>query len=126
MSGSTKALVFGCLGLLLCAVVVVVTAAMWAGKKVKAITDNPEQFLAELVVKDHPEVELVKVDKVAKEVVFRDRKSGETATFTFDQVAQGKMSVKRSDGSTLELGPEGWKTRDKDGHETVLGAEGSR
>jgi hypothetical protein len=118
----TRSLLYGCLGLLAVAGIVVVIGSIWAFKKVKAIAADPEQFIAEMAVKANPDLELVKVDKVAREIVIKDKKSGESTTFSFDEVKDGKLTMKHSDGSSAEVGAGGVKSWDKDGNETVIGA----
>lgn len=119
---STKVWLFGCLGAALLAAVLVGAGVWWVGRQVKGVMENPEQFIAEMAVKANPDLELVTVDKVAREVVIRDKKSGETTTFTFDQVKDGKISLKKSDGSSAEVGAGGIRVKDKDGAESVIGA----
>ena len=117
----TRGLLYGCLGLLAVAGIIAVIGGMWAFKKVKGIAENPEQFIAEMAVKGNPDLELVSVDKAAQEVVIKDKKSGESTTFSFDDVKNGKLTMKKSDGSSAEVGADGIRVKEKDGSETVIG-----
>ena len=119
---STRGLLYGCLGLLAGAGILIAIGSVWAFKKAKVIVENPEQFIAEMAVKGNPDLELVSVDRTAQEVVIRDRNSGESTTFSFEEVRNGKLTLKKSDGSSAEFGPDGIRVQDKDGLRAVLGA----
>jgi hypothetical protein len=117
----TKIVLLGCLGAALLAAGLVGAGVWWFGKKVKGAIENPEQFIAEMAVKANPDLELVTVDKETRQVTIKNKKSGETSTFTFDEVKDGKISLKNSDGSSAEVGPGGIRVKDKDGAESVIG-----
>lgn len=121
---TTKILLFGCLGLVLLTVAGVVVLGLKLGKQFKGMAENPEKFIAEMVIKQNPDLELISVDKTTREVVIRDKSSGESASFSLDDLQKGKIIIKKSDGSTAELGPEGIKVKDKDGTETVVAGVG--
>ncbi len=120
-AGGTRILLFGCLALLLVAVVAVVLGGLWIGKKAKQFAENPEQVIAQMVVAANPELEIVRIDKAAAQIEIRDRKSGETSTFSFEDVRNGKITMRHSDGTTAEMGAGGIKVQDKDGNQSVLG-----
>ncbi len=115
MGGGTKALLFGCLGLVLLALIALVTFGIWAGKKGKALLENPGQFMAELVVAQNPDLEIVSVDNSAKKVVLRSKKSGESATFAFEDLDGGKLTIETPDGTKTEMDSSGIKVKDKTG-----------
>lgn len=46
----TRGLLYGCLGLLVVAGILVAIGSVWAFKKAKGIGGNPEQFIAEMAV----------------------------------------------------------------------------
>lgn len=117
----TRGWLYGCLGLLAVGGIIAVLGGVWVFKKAKGIAENPEQFIAEMAVKANPDLELISVDKTAGEVVIKDKKSGESTTFSFDEVKNGKIGLKKSDGSTAQLGPDGIRMKDKDGTESVMG-----
>lgn len=119
--GGTRGLLYGCLALLAVVGIIAVIGGVWVFKKAKGIAENPEQFIAEMAVKANPDLELIKVDNVAREVVIKDKKSGESTTFSFDEVKNGKLTMKKSDGSSAEVGAEGIRVKDKDGSEAVIG-----
>ena len=118
---STRGLLYGCLGLLAAGGIIAVIGGMWAFKKAKGFVENPEQFIAEMAVKANPDLELVSVDKTARQVIIKDKTSGESTTFTFDEVKDGKIGLKKSDGSRAEVGPDGIRVKAKDGTESVIG-----
>ena len=120
MSSGTKALLFGCLGILLVAGVLAVAGAVWFGKKVSKVMENPVQFAAEMLVKGEPGLEVVSSDKEKQTVVIRDVKTGEEITFTMEDLKDGKLTMKKSDGSSAEFGPGGLRIRDKDGKDPTV------
>ncbi len=117
----TRGLLYGCLGLLAVAGILIAFGGIWVFKKAKDIAGNPEQFIAEMAVKANPDLELVSVDKAAQEVVIKNKQSGESTTFSFEEVKQGMITVKTSDGSSAEIGPGGIRLEDKDGQQAELG-----
>lgn len=119
---TTKVLLFGCLGLFLLAVIVLGAGLWWIGGKVKGFAENPEQLITELVISQHPELELVQMDSATNQVTLRDRNTGETTTVSFSEIENGTFRMKKSDGTSIEAGPTGIRANDKDGNETVLGA----
>ena len=120
----TKGLLYGCLVLLAVGGITAVIGGIWAFKKVKGIAENPEQFVAEMAVKANPDLELIRVDNTAREVVVKEKRSGETTVFSFDDVKNGKIGLKKSDGSSAGLGPDGIRMKDKDGTESTIGGGG--
>ena len=90
---------------------------MWLYNKGKHLVENPEQFIAETMVKANPDLELISVDKVAQEVIIKDKKTGQSLTFSFADLKAGKFHATRSDGSRIEVGPNGVRVIDKDGKE---------
>ena len=118
----TRGLLYGCLGLLAVAGILIAFGGIWIFKKAKDIAGNPEQFIAEMAVKANPDLELVSVDKVAQEVVIKNKQSGESTTFSFEEVKQGMITVKTSDGSSAEIGPGGIRLEDKEGQQAEWGS----
>ena len=118
----TRGLLYGCLGLLAVAGILIAFGSMWVFKKAKGIAQNPEQFIAEMAVKANPDLELVSVDKAAQEVVIKNKQSGESTTFSFEEVKQGMITVKTSKGSSAEIGTGGIRLEDKDGRQAEWGS----
>lgn len=125
MSGGTKFLLFGCLGLVLLAGVILVSAMFYAGKAFKGIAQtiaqNPTRFAAEMIIKQDPELEISGSDDTKKTVTVRNKKSGEETTFSMEDLQNGKLTMKHSDGTSAELGPDGIHVKDKDGNLTDIG-----
>lgn len=123
MGGGTKALLFGCLGLVAIMLLAVVFIGRWAWEKVRPIAENPAQFVAEQIVKAHPELETVTVDKNTHSITFRDKASGEVLTARLDKVQDGNFILTKSDGTEVELGPQGFKMKGQEGFQATLGGE---
>lgn len=118
----TKALLLGCAGAALLALLIAGAGLWWVGGKVKGVMKAPVKFAAELILSQHPDLELVRVDEETKQVTIKNRQTGETTTLSLRDLEQGKFSVKSSDGRSVEMGEGGIRSRDKEGNETVVGA----
>lgn len=121
MGGGTKALLLGCGGLLLVVLICGGLAVGWIWKKGKAIAENPQQFIAETVIKSNPDLDFIRSDKGSGTITFRDKKSGEETTANFDDIKNGRFKLTKADGSEVEISPDGIKSVDKDGNKTVVG-----
>ncbi|MDB6132165.1 MAG: hypothetical protein JWM59_408 [Verrucomicrobiales bacterium] len=121
MGKGTKTLLFGCLGLVAVMLLAVVFIGKWAWEKVKPIAENPAQFVAEQIVKAHPELETVSVDKSTHSITFRDKASGEVLTARLDKVQNGNFILTKSDGTEVELGPQGFRMKGQGGFQATLG-----
>lgn len=81
---------------------------------------NPAKTAAETFVRLNPDLELVESDEEAGTITFRNEKTGEVATVSYQDLADGKLSVTTDEGTF---------TMDADGGEdggslTVTGPEG--
>lgn len=117
----TKALLFGCGGLLLVALIFGGLAVGWIWKKGKAIAENPQQFIAETVIKSNPDLDFIRSDRNSGTITFRDKKSGEETTANFEDIKNGRFKLTKADGSQVEITPEGIQSVDKDGNKTTVG-----
>lgn len=124
-SPGTRGLLYGCLGLLAVAGILIAFGGIWVFEKAKDIAGNPEQFIAEMAVKANPDLELVSVNKAAQEVVIKNKQSGESTTFSFEEVKKGMITVKPSDGNRAEIGPGGIRLEDKEGQQAEWGSGAS-
>jgi hypothetical protein len=92
----------GCGGILVVALIVILTAFAFLGRKVadfaRQAEENPAKAAAELFVKANPEVELVSIDDQAGTMTIRIKATGKEATVTYADIAQGKFSVTSEDG----------------------------
>lgn len=102
----------GCLVFVILGIIGITALAGWGAKKVvqisKEATDNPEKFAAELIVKAHPEIELVTSDPKAGLMTIRNKESGKETTFSYKDIANGKFDVKQdSKEVSIETKPTG-------------------
>ncbi len=92
----------GCGGLLLVALVILITAVLFFSYKAveyaRKVEENPAKTAAELFIKVNPDVELVSVDDQAGTMTLRIKETGKVATVTYADIAQGKFSVTSEDG----------------------------
>lgn len=119
----------GCGGIVVLGGILVVVGTFIAARKVSSVaTDmqkNPTKFMAEMMVRSNPDVDLV--ESTDKSVTVRDKKTGETMTWTFEQDENGKMTFTGPDGevtfdsSAVKEGGEGGAfitAKGKDGEQT--------
>lgn len=118
---STKILLFGCLGIVLVGLLAMVIGGSWIWGKVQEIGKNPEKFLGETIAKAHPQVEFVSGDAGSKTIIMRDKATGEELTARLEDVKGGRILLTKSDGTIVELGPDGLKATDKTGNQTQIG-----
>lgn len=123
MGGGTKILLFGCLGIVLVGLLAMVLGGSWIWGKVQEIGKNPEKFVGETIAKTHPQVEFVSGDPGSKTITMRDKATGETLTARLEDVKGGRILLTKSDGTVVELGPNGLKATDQNGHQTQVGGE---
>jgi hypothetical protein len=102
----------GCGGILVVALIVLLTAFAFLGRKLadyaREAQENPAKAAAELFVKINPEVELVGIDDRAGTMTIRIKATGKDATVTYADIAQGKFSVTSEDGEfRVEADPAG-------------------
>jgi hypothetical protein len=103
----------GCGAILVLCGVAVVGTGWWAAHKLKNFAekakDNPNyiaQTAAEWAVKANPDLELVSSDDQAGTMTVKNKKTGETVTLSFDDIAKGKLSVE-SGGQKADISFEG-------------------
>jgi len=81
---------------------------------------NPAKVAAETAVRFNPELELLESDDEAGTITFRNKKTGEVATLSFEDMAEGKFSLTTEEGTfslDASAGGEG-------GGMTISGPEG--
>ena len=95
----------GCGGLIVIGVIVMVAGGLFVAKKVSDVAQdfeaNPAQAMAETVVRLNPDLDLVESNAETGKITIRDKKSGETMTFDFEDITEGKFSMESSDGETM-------------------------
>ncbi|NJL30000.1 MAG: hypothetical protein HC897_19960 [Thermoanaerobaculia bacterium] len=121
----------GCGGLAVLAAIVLFVGGWFATQKLKQVAsdfeDNPTKAAAEMFVRINPEIEMVSSDDAAGTMTVRNTKTGEVATFKYDELEQGKLSWKTSEGEAsvsfdTQGGQGGGVTVKTDKGETTLGA----
>ena len=60
--------------------------------------DNPAKTAAETMTRMNPELDLVASDDVAGTISFRNTRTGEEATLSFEDIAEGRLSMTTSEG----------------------------
>ena len=127
---------FGCGGLIL---IILVVGFIFVGKACNKIsevagdfTKNPAKATAMLVLKMNPDIEIISTDDAKNEVTFKEKQSGEVITMSFDDLAQGKLTMKDSKGEVISIdgskaGSDGKITiKGKNGEESVIDTSGAK
>ncbi len=109
----------GCASLLIGAVVFGFLA--WGAKKVVDTVSDPAK-MAEFVISQNPDLEVVENNKDAGTITVRD-KTGETTTFNYADLSSGKFSVTGSDGKTVTVDGSDAK---ENGQVNITGPDGER
>ncbi len=98
----------GCGGLLVVAIIGIIFAVNWGKKKfdefAAEMTANPQRAVAESILKFHPELEEVSHDDTAGTITVRVKSTGEEMTVSYDDLANGRLTITQPDGSTTSLG----------------------
>jgi len=125
----------GCGGLLLVVLIGFFAAGAFVVNKAKGWVEkaeqNPALAAAEMVVRMNPDLTLVSKDEAAGTMTVRDRKSGETVTLSFDEIAEGRFTFEK-DGERTEIamGQEseggGLRIEGPDGQQVVFGVSADR
>jgi hypothetical protein len=114
-----------------CGVIVVIVFIVMGGlaylfktKVADPFSKNPGMAAAKLMIQASPDHELVKEDDDAQTLTIRDKKTGETMTWSLDDIKNGKFRVS-SQGkgtATFDLGKEGAtiKVQDDKGKESTI------
>ena len=94
--GTLAWVAIGCGVLILIAFVFMSAGTWFAAKKIKEVSgdfqENPAKAAAELMVKMNPDLELVESDEDEGTITVRQKSSGETATFDYSQIQEGKLA----------------------------------
>ncbi len=104
----------GCGGIILLGIVAIIASTLFLGPKLKKMAaeaeKNPAKFAAEMAVKLNPEIELIKSDDETGRITFREKSSGKEITLSYDDIAQGKLTM-AADGREISVnaapGPDG-------------------
>lgn len=115
----------GCGGLLVVGGIVALAAGFFVYTKArelaKDVQENPVAATARLIAATNPDIEIVNDDRQAETITFRNVKTGETITVSYDDIEKGKVTFS-SQGKTasVEMG-----SADGEGAVTVKTDEGT-
>jgi len=118
----------GCLGVIILVVVVGGGLAYFGFRKATKDLDfknNPEKSAALLALKFNPDLEVQNTNDATHEITVKNKKTGEIVTLSFDDIKNGKFSMKDSKGQEVSFdGSQGANSKvvvkSADG-ETVIG-----
>jgi hypothetical protein len=114
----------GCGGLLLIAMVgaglLVLKGCQKAQEMAADFQKNPAKAAAMFALKANPDVEVVSADDAKGEITIKDKKSGEVTTLSFNDISQGRISMKNSKGEEMSIDASGAK----DGKVVMKGPNG--
>ena len=99
----------GCGALLLLLIAMVAFIGLKAVSKMKEVAGddwrkNPAKTAALVAAKMNPEWDFVKVDDAKGEITVKVKKTGEEITMSYNEVAQGKFTMKNSNGEETVFG----------------------
>jgi hypothetical protein len=63
------------------------------------VARNPALVMTKVITAANPNVEVITVNKGSQQITLRDKKTGETYNVTFDDVKNGRISMKSSNGA---------------------------
>jgi hypothetical protein len=70
----------------------------------KEAQKNPQKTIAEMAIRSNKDLEKVSENDATGEFTFRNKKTGEETTMSYSDVAEGKITVKDSEGNVTQLG----------------------
>lgn len=127
---------FGCGGLI---VIILIVGFIFVGKACNLVQEyagdiskNPAKAAAMIVLRMNPELEVVSTDDTKNEATIKIKKTGETYTMSFDDIANGKLTMRDSTGQEISIdgskaGSEGKVViKGKDGEEAVIDGSGAK
>jgi hypothetical protein len=62
------------------------------------VARNPALVMTKVITASNPNVEVITVNKGSQQITLRDKKTGETYNISFDDVKNGRISMKGSNG----------------------------
>jgi hypothetical protein len=89
----------GCGGILVLGGIVMAVVTMFVVGKVKEAADDPVAVTAQMIAAANPDIELVSADKDSKLVTFRDVRSGEELTFSYEDIEEGRFTLTTEEGA---------------------------
>jgi hypothetical protein len=89
----------GCAVIIVLGVIAMGAVGYFVKKQVNKFGKNPGMAAAELAVRANPELELVSSDEKANSLTVKNKKTGEVVTFSAEDAANGKFTVKTDKGT---------------------------
>ena len=98
----------GCGGLLLIGIIAIVMIVSWGKQKfdefAAEMTANPQRTVAESILRFHPDLEEVSHDDNTGTMTVRVKSTGEEMTVSYDDLANGRVTITQPDGTKTSLG----------------------
>lgn len=98
----------GCGGLLVVAVIAMSLLVGMCNRKVaewkEDFSKDPHKAGAEMVVRLNPDLEMVSDDETGGEMTVRVKSTGEEMTFSYEDIAQGRLTMTDGEGNTTTIG----------------------
>ena len=93
----------GCGGLLVIAILVVAAGGFFFFHKAKNILAHPETAIAQMLMANNPEVEIISMDADKGILTIRNKRTGEVLTVNFSDVEKGKIVFKGDKGNRMVI-----------------------
>lgn len=97
-------LAIGCGTLLLLSLIAFGVMTFFVAKKVKEVAENPTLAAAKMIAFSNPDLELVGTDEDAQTVTYKKLSTGETLTFSWEDIKEGRINITDSTGKSTTLG----------------------
>jgi len=96
----------GCGTIAIVAVIAMVMLLGMCRRWAADVKKNPEKATAEMIVRLTPGLEKVSSNDRTGELTFRDKKTGEVITMSYEDIKAGKITVRDAEGRTTQIGGE--------------------
>jgi archaellum component FlaG (FlaF/FlaG flagellin family) len=118
----------GCGVIIVFCLIALVVGGFFIKRAAEHVAKNPGKFVAEMIVRTNPDLEIVNQDESAGTITVKNKKTGETSTVNLEDAKNGKLSFKSDKGTVTIDGnsKDGGviKVTDDKGHESVMSAGG--
>jgi hypothetical protein len=92
------------------------------GRAVQMMSENPAMETAKILAKENAEWEIVRAESQTGEISFRNKKTKQEATISYQNASSGNFSMKGTDGSKMEMRGGKIEISNAKGEKTVMGA----
>jgi hypothetical protein len=110
----------GCGGLIVIVILIMMAAGFFFARKASEFGKNPGFAAAKMMASLNPNVEVVRADEDTGKITLRDKKSGKTVTFNFQDIQKGHMSFEGENGEKVDIQGQG-----ESGSMSIKGPDGS-